>query len=147
MSEPSHNGVGAVQSYPLAITEGCRRIAPVWPLDSSIAVNPWWPLRNRPFAEVSALLGTLGQVNSLMSAGDYKQYWLNPIQAEHLTAAAREHGLTETSDQLLAWLDHDQAPLPHWHHLSELLDGLPERQRKMRWHEEINQQISQFCDL
>lgn len=145
MSELKHK---AVQSYPPPIVEGCSRIAPAWPLDSSIAVNPWWPLRNRPFEEVSAMLATLGQVKSLMSARDYKQSWLNPVQPDHLMAAASEAGLTETSEQLVAWLDkQDDEPLPHWHHLSELLDGLPERQRKMRWHDEIIQQISQFCAL
>ncbi|AOV17014.1 hypothetical protein BJI67_08040 [Acidihalobacter aeolianus] len=39
-----------------------RRIAPVWPLDSFVAVNPYWGFADRPFAEVAAQLqGTAGE--------------------------------------------------------------------------------------
>ncbi|MBW8072957.1 MAG: DUF2309 family protein [Ferrovum sp.] len=39
-----------------------RRIAPVWPLDSFVAVNPYWGFADRSFAEVAAQLqGTVGE--------------------------------------------------------------------------------------
>lgn len=147
MRDLSHLETAITETYPQPIIDGCERIAPAWPLDASIAVNPWWPLRSLPFSKVSAKLGTLGQVNALMPAKEYQRFWRNPIQPAHLSAAAKELGVTASIEQLTAFLDQEQASLPHWHHLSELLDDLPERQRKMRWHDEIIQQISQFCAL
>lgn len=39
-----------------------RRIAPVWPLDSFVAVNPYWGFADQPFAQVAAQLqGTIGE--------------------------------------------------------------------------------------
>jgi Uncharacterized protein conserved in bacteria (DUF2309). len=38
-----------------------HRIAPVWPLDSFVAVNPYWGFADRSFSEVAAQLqGTVG---------------------------------------------------------------------------------------
>ncbi|MGC9217480.1 putative inorganic carbon transporter subunit DabA, partial [Acidithiobacillus sp.] len=39
-----------------------RRIAPVWPLDSFVAVNPYWGFADQSFPEVAAYLqGTAGE--------------------------------------------------------------------------------------
>lgn len=159
MSDVTQSKSAAPKTFPDTVREGCSRIAPAWPLDSAIAVNPWWQLRHLPFSEAAAQLETLGQAKCLMSREEYKRHWQSDIQASHLVAASRElgrepelapgpePGQAESIEQLVAWLDTPEDSLPHWHHLSELLDGLPERQRKMRWHDEIVQQISQFCGL
>ena len=39
-----------------------HRIAPVWPLDSFVAVNPYWGFADQPFSNVVAQLqGTVGE--------------------------------------------------------------------------------------
>ncbi len=39
-----------------------HRIAPVWPLDSFVAVNPYWGFADQPFSKVAAQLqGTIGE--------------------------------------------------------------------------------------
>ena len=39
-----------------------RRIAPVWPLDSFVAVNPYWGFADQTFAEAAAhLQGSVGE--------------------------------------------------------------------------------------
>lgn len=153
MSEVIETQSATAKTFPDAVRDGCSRIAPAWPLDCANAVNPWWPLRHRPFSEVAAQLETLSQARCLMSREEFKTLWQSDIQARHLSAATRELGLEQgqvrgnSVEQLVAWLDTPEETLPSWHHLCELLDSLPERQRKMRWHDEIVQQISQFCGL
>jgi len=43
-----------------AIDIACARIAPAWPLDRLIAVNPWWGFVDRNIRDAAAELGALG---------------------------------------------------------------------------------------
>ena len=36
-----------------AVEQACARIAPTWPLDRFIAVNPFWALTGEPLPEVA----------------------------------------------------------------------------------------------
>ena len=51
----------------------CGYIAPNWPLDQMIAVNPFWEMRHMPIEDVSARLDTLCNANMLMPKGFYLQ--------------------------------------------------------------------------
>lgn len=133
--------------FPQAIHDAAQRIAPAWPLDNAIAVNPWWELRNHKFSDVAARLETLGHAKCLMDKAFYREQWQKTIQAEHLSRAVNELGGQHDINSLLAFLDSDDVSMPHWHNFSELLDALPEHAKKMPWHDEIQQQISQFCGL
>ncbi|MCC1495683.1 YbcC family protein [Alcanivorax sp. 1008] len=125
-----------------ALTQACARIAPNWPLEQLIAVNPYWNWRDHCYAEASARLAALGHVHCLMPADYYRALWQKPVQAHHLTQAAGELGLDLSAQQLL------DAPTPpatrHWYNISDLVDA--ERPTSaMSWHEEIVHQLSQFC--
>jgi len=136
-----------IAQYPNTINEAAARIAPVWPLDNAIAVNPWWHLRDKPFSDVAASLETLGHAKCLMPKSFYRKHWHNSINEKHLYAASKEKGYEGDLSELVAFLDEDDQALPHWHNFSELLDALPEHAKKMPWRDEIQQQISQFCGL
>ena len=43
-----------------ACAQACRAIAPAWPLDRAIAVNPHWERIGRPVREVAARMAVLG---------------------------------------------------------------------------------------
>ena len=49
------------------------QIAPNWPLDQMIAVNPYWPLRHQPIEEVAARLKALSGIDLLLPAVAYVQ--------------------------------------------------------------------------
>ena len=49
-----------------SLKRACARIAPNWPLDQLIAVNPWWGWRDMAFDGASARLAALGHINCLM---------------------------------------------------------------------------------
>lgn len=128
-----------------ALNQACEKIAPTWPLDEFIAVNPFWKMRQQPIDRVSSKLSALAQVQCLMPASYYlKQWQQGTITEAHLQQAAHLMGLKETNKNLLAVVK-QQGDLPHWHHISDLLDSGRDRQHKMAWRDEITHQISQFC--
>ncbi len=126
-----------------AIAAG-QRIAPTWPLDQLIAVNPWWELRDEPFPAVAARLAVLGQVQCVMPRSWYRARWQREIRHEHLAAAAAETGQPLDDKALLAWLDGEETPA-HWHNFSDLVDATRDLERQVSWHDEIVHQVSQFC--
>ena len=128
-----------------AVTAAGQRIAPSWPLDQQIAVNPFWEMRNQPFAEVAARLEALGRVHCLMPAAYYAGLWRRSvISSEHLLQAAELLGERADCDALLQALKQRPAD-GHWHNVSDWLDSARDRQHQMAWRDEITHQISQFC--
>ncbi|MDX1588182.1 MAG: DUF2309 domain-containing protein [Oleiphilaceae bacterium] len=127
-----------------AINRAGARIAPTWPLDRLIAVNPWWGLRDQPFSDASARLSLLGRVSTLMPAGYYRDAWeKGRISGEDLLAVVADSGLDMSVTDCLAALDHTEPE--HWLNVSDLLDADTSRQGKMAWRDEITHQLSQFC--
>jgi len=124
--------------------QACSKFAPTWPLDRSIAVNPWWEMRAEPFSKVAARLATLGKINCLMPGAYYKRQWGRAISPSHLQMAKNELKTVATQEQLLAALETSAVPKP-WHNFVDFLDDTVEQRNKMAWRAEVEQQISQFC--
>ncbi|WEJ62445.1 YbcC family protein [Thiomicrorhabdus lithotrophica] len=127
------------------IAEGCNRIAPTWPLEELIAVNPWWELRDQSFLDVSAKIQALGQAHCLMPKTYFQNQWLETIYTHHVEQAMTELCHYEmTVMQLERYLLEDD-DYTHWHNISDFVDSGRDRQHMMAWRDEITQQISQFC--
>ena len=58
----------------------CARIAPTWPLDQFIAVNPYWGWVDKPMPEAAAALEALGGTRLTMPRSWFAAQW----QAGHL---------------------------------------------------------------
>lgn len=126
-----------------AIQSACNKVAPTWPLDQSIAVNPYWNMRHQSAAEVAANLSALAKIRSLMPASYYQsQYQAGVINDKHLKKSAHRLGL-DSIDTNLSTLEKSLGELSHWHNISDLLDA--DRENKMAWRDEITHQISQYC--
>lgn len=122
----------------------CGYIAPNWPLDQMIAVNPFWEMRHMPIEDVSARLDTLCNANMLMPKDFYLQkYNTGIITDKHLADAATLLNSDFNKEQLLQALKID-VPLVDWHNIADLLDQ-QRNKHKMAWHDEITHQLSQFC--
>lgn len=128
----------------LAVKQACQRIAPAWPLDRLIAVNPWWEMRDMPIQEVSARLATLGGVRCLMPGQYYAKLWGQQIESRHLMAACHRLGENSVEEALLAQLEEDETE-QSFHTLSGLMDRERDQQHLVAWREEIIHQISQYC--
>ena len=141
VSSSSHDTLSFVPNALKAIDN----IAPSWPLDQMIAVNPYWQLRDKPFKQVSAYLGALDNVQCVWGEQEYlTRFHSGQITPEALTIAAKEEGVFLYKDELVAGLQSDRAPPKHWRNMSDLLDCYRSEQQ-MSWHEAIIHQISQFC--
>jgi uncharacterized protein YbcC (UPF0753/DUF2309 family) len=122
----------------------CGYIAPNWPLDQMIAVNPFWEMRHLPIEDVSARIDTLCNANMLMPKDFYQHKYDNGIITDnHLADAAKLLNSDFTHEQLTKTL-HIDVPLVDWHNIADLLDQ-QRNKHKMAWHDEITHQLSQFC--
>ncbi|WP_347331451.1 YbcC family protein [Marinimicrobium locisalis] len=128
-----------------ALDRACASVAPTWPLDRLIAVNPFWTMRGEHFGTVSARLSALAYVRCLMPPSHYLERWQQgQITEQHLKKAAEQLGYRGSYRNLLDVV-RELSRLPHWHNISDLVDARRDRQHKMAWRDEITHQISQFC--
>ncbi len=100
-----------------------RRIAPVWPLDSFVAVNPYWGFADQPFAQVAAQLqGTVGE-RVLMDRRWYADLLqTGKLDMVDILKSAEDLGLTTDEEDWRAYL-REASELPmRLPRLPELMD-------------------------
>lgn len=128
------------------------RVAPTWPLQRSIAVNPWWEFRDQAIETVAAEMQASHPLSMLMPSGYFKQQFnQQKITVQHLEAAFAEQlpeqtWGTDTYQQLLDALN--EAPeFERWLPLTDLFDDANPRRGALTWHDEMVHQVSQFCAM
>ena len=140
------------------IATAAARVAPTWPLDEFIAVNPYWGWVGRPIPEAAAALGTLGGTRLTMPREWFGEQWAaGRIQRRHLHAAAADEiaalDPTDAGDkqvqalvaELEAALLGRSAPLPRLPLITDLRDrGAPPRPG-LSWTDLVTHQVSQHC--
>lgn len=127
-----------------AIAEALERVAPLWPLEHFVAVNPYMGMVKRSFVEASSVLRrTLGKA-PVQSAEDYFTAWRNGrITAEDL-ALVTDHAWT--ADRLLDILRRD-ADRPLFHHVKSFADLLDETLPHAHWSGFIAEEIAKWCSV
>ena len=129
-----------------AIEHACARIAPTWPLDRFIAVNPYWGHLERPVAAAAAQLAVLSGSPMLMSRDGFRQQWqAGHVGRQHLQAAITAAGSAETVDTLLASLDARPALPARLPLATDLVDADRDLGHAMAWRDYITHHISQCC--
>ncbi len=76
-----------------AVAAACGRIAPLWPLERFVAVNPYLGLVDRPFAEVAALLDRVAGARSTLSV----DFYLAAVDDGRITRADLEAALAASA--------------------------------------------------
>jgi len=129
-----------------ALEAACRTIAPTWPLDRFIAVNPYWSWVNQPFEATAAQLGRLAGSRLWMPRPFYQEAWRKgQFTSAHLALAIREAGAPYTVDSVIASMN-EATPLPAALPLpSDLLDAARDLSCEPAWCSTITHQVSQFC--
>ncbi len=132
-----------------ACEQACGQIAPAWPLDRAIAVNPHWSRIGLPLRQVAARMAVLGQIQVFPARSYLRQAWqegrITEADLAHALAtlpAARDAGLTPAAcvQALTA------APgIPHLPLLIDVLDDDPQRHTRLSWRQAITHQVSQTC--
>jgi uncharacterized protein YbcC (UPF0753/DUF2309 family) len=137
---------GVAISQPDGVEAACARIAPCWPLDRFIAVNPFWSLVGTPVSEVAARLRSLSGAELLMPRAFYREaYRSGSLRDEHLQAALESSGSTESLSALRSLLDEDEpAPITRAR-VVDIVDAGRDLGHAPSWRNYVTQSISQFC--
>ena len=136
----------AKSSVNSAVEAACRSIAPAWPLDRFIAVNPYWGWIDRPIEEAAAQLKQLCGSRMHMPRAFYRNAWKSKaFQPENLAQAMAEAGVLENPAAVIATLDQPEETSAALPLLSDLLDAQRQLAREPAWRSTITHQISQFC--
>ena len=132
-----------------AFDKACQAIAPAWPLDRAIAVNPHWARVGMPLRQVAARMALLGGIQVFPSRDSQQQAW----NEGRISQADLELALKQVPAAKLAALTPAQcldalrtAPkLQRLPLLIDVLDNDPKRHTRLSWRQAITHQISQTC--
>ena len=113
MNAPLHLADHQVHALADAVAQACDRIAPSWPLDRFIAVNPHWGWVDQPIEEAAAAVGVLAGMTLLPDVTAPRYALLADV------AGRRDLVVHQTSQHCAAHFDAGQA---RWH-LPTLDDG------------------------
>ncbi len=127
-----------------AISQACARIAPTWPLDQFIAVNPYWGWVQQSAQQAAAALGVLaGTALTMPRAWFGEQYVAGVFDEAHLRTALERSGSALSLEALRGALSTEAAPLPRLPLIADLR-GTPAH-LPQRWTDIVTHQISQHC--
>ena len=130
-----------------ACTQACQMIAPSWPLDRAIAVNPHWSRIARPMREVAARMAVLGGIHVFPARAYIQQAWREGrIQAHDLDDALNQLPAAQglSAAQCIEGLNDlngiERLPL-----LIDVLDDDLAQHTRLSWRQAITHQVSQTC--
>jgi uncharacterized protein YbcC (UPF0753/DUF2309 family) len=148
LAHPPHD-TARQQQIDAACARACDAIAPAWPLDRAIAVNPHWKRIDRPLREVAARMALLGGIQVFPPRARQLAAWQGGrIRPDDLAQALAQlpdaQAARLTPAQCVAGLqaNDDLAPLPL---LIDVLDDDPQRHTRLAWRQAITHQVSQTC--
>ncbi|MBA3853084.1 MAG: DUF2309 domain-containing protein [Gemmatimonas sp.] len=129
------------------IDAACARIAPAWPLDRLIAVNPYWGWTSAPIREAAATIGATAAAPMLMPRAWYRsQRDAGLIPDDAILRAIERLGLSRSVADIVAALDDEAPALPHHPLVSELRDAQRDAAREVLWRDYLLQQLGQTCE-
>lgn len=126
------------------IDAACARIAPTWPLDRFIAVNPYWGQLERPIEAAGAHLAALAGSPMLMPRAWYREQW----QAGRIGRADLQFALDATAsnltvDALVAGLNAAPALTRRLPLATDLVDAHRDTRHHMVWRDYVTHHVSQ----
>ncbi|MEM8883657.1 MAG: DUF2309 domain-containing protein [Planctomycetota bacterium] len=129
-----------------AVAAACARIAPTWPLDRFIAVNPLWNRIDRPLPEVAADLRSQFGARLAMPRAYYRDaYREGRLRDEHLQRAIDRTRATVTVDELRRLLGQDEPAVARRSRVTDVLDAERDLIHEVSWCEFVTTAISQYC--
>ena len=128
------------------IDAACARIAPTWPLDRFIAVNPYWGHLERPITSAAAHIAALAGSPMLMPRSWYREQWqAGRVKKADLQAAIDAAGAACTVDELVSHLNAPTALVARLPLAPDLVDAHRDTGHHMAWREYITHHVSQGC--
>ncbi|MBC7541928.1 MAG: DUF2309 domain-containing protein [Candidatus Sericytochromatia bacterium] len=130
----------------LAVDTACARIAPAWPLDRLIAVNPYWGFVDRPIQDAAAELGALNGTTLLMPRSYYLAQWqAGGFTKAHVVRALAASDLPLSATELMAALEHPTPQVTRRRLMTDVADEGRDLGHCPAWGEFVIRHISQAC--
>lgn len=129
-----------------AVQGACAKIAPTWPLDRFIAVNPLWGHIEQAVSAVSAQLSAASGGRLLMPRAWYReQHKHGRLQDKHLRQALVQLESSCTFEQLKAVLEEEESAPARRARLLDVADAARDLTHEVSWRDFVIHSISQFC--
>ena len=129
------------------IAAAAARIAPTWPLDQFIAVNPYWGWLGTPVPEAAARLGILAGTRLTMPRSWFREQWAaGQFGRAHIEAALLVSGQSASrADDIIRSLELASPDVPRMALVTDLRSTGGEPRPGQTWSELVTHQISQHC--
>jgi len=129
-----------------AIDAACARIAPTWPLDRFIAVNPLWGFVDKPLPEVAARIASLSGSRLVMPRSWYRERWAaGDLEARHLEEAISRAGASCSVEDLMGVLVSPDVQVPRRALVTDVMDARRDTVHGMAWCDFVTHGVSQLC--
>lgn len=129
-----------------AVAAATARIAPAWPLERLIAVNPLWSFIDTPLPEVAARLQSLWGATLLMPRAWYRErYQTGLLRDEHLVAALAERGPGLSLVVVRALLEQDEPAVAVRARVVDVVDAGRDLVRELSWRSTVTHLVGQCC--
>ena len=127
-----------------AITRACGLIAPIWPLDQWIAVNPFWGLRDQSIKRADQLLEQRAGFSFLMPAAFYREAWEGGrISDSDLRASLDESDNTDGLQPVFDLLKHGEQAVDSLR--LSILDVFPVNAEGVKAADAVCDEIGRLC--
>ena len=128
------------------VDQACQRIAPTWPLDQFIAVNPYWGFVDQPIADAARKLGQLSGTPLVMPRPFYsEQYQAGRLTRAHLQSAIDAAHTDCNADELIDSLKLSSNDPERQTLVTTLADSQRDLSHAMAWVDFVTHQVSQHC--
>lgn len=130
-----------------ACAAACQAVAPAWPLDRAIAVNPHWSRIGMPVRRVAARMAVLSGMQVFPPNAYLRQAWQEGrIARDDLDHALASHPDARQGLRIADCIEALQESLPpRLPLLIDVLDDGPDRETRLSWRQAITHQVSQTC--
>ncbi len=121
-------------------------IAPAWPLDRFIAVNPLWGRIDLPLPQAAAQVAARCGASLTMDRAWYRSQWeAGRFARRHVERAAAELDVPLDPQRVIDGLDQPAPTLPVREKVTDVLDAARDLRHEMPWAEFVVRQISRHC--
>ena len=129
-----------------AVESACKRIAPTWPLDQFIAVNPYWGFLSEPIRTVADRIESYSGSRMVMPRAFYRKQWhAGSLRAEHLQEALERSGLRISMTKLLLHLEGESLTAPRVPLVASTADSQRDVVHGMSVSDFVTHNVSQHC--
>ena len=129
-----------------AIGTACRRIAPTWPLDQFIAVNPYWGLIDESIDDAALRLESYSGSRMLMPRSFYRKLWkTGSLRSVHLQQALQRCLASISLQELQDELENEPPSAPRLPLMTSIADSQRDLLHGMSINDFVRHTVSQHC--